>query len=141
MKIFLDCDGSPITKIVEKVAQENKIDLVVVKNYTQEVSINYGEVVTVDIEPDAADLYIANHLEKNDLVITADYGLSALVLGKKGRVLNFMGREIDESNIEFHLDTRHIGRELRKRKIYSKNPPRKKSDNIEFERALREVLK
>ncbi|SHH66082.1 hypothetical protein SAMN02745245_01870 [Anaerosphaera aminiphila DSM 21120] len=133
MKVFLDADASPVTDIVIKVCENLHFELIIVKNFSQQIYSDYPTIVNVDISPESADLYIVNHLDPFDLVITQDRGLSALCLSKRAYVMDFFGSSIDESNIELHLATRHANRVLRDQGIYSKNKKRKQKDNSAFE--------
>ena len=132
MKIYLDADGSPITSELINLAREYNVELIIVKNYLTNIKSEYATVVSVDISSDSADLYIANHVEHEDLTITADRALSALILAKGSYVIDFYGNHITNDNILFHLDTRHANRNLRKKGIYSKVSARKKNRYSKF---------
>lgn len=136
MKIFLDADASPITKEVINVAKSRNIPLTIVKNYTQVIDSTYPEIISVDISAESADLYIVNHLNKNDLVITQDRGLSALVLSKNAYVMDFFGNLVNNDNIEVYLGIRHVNKVLRKQGVYSKNKKRNNKDNLDFKNNL-----
>lgn len=111
-----------------------------VKNYSQEFTPSYGEVVDVDISKEAADIYIANHAKKDDLVITNDRGLSSLGLSKEARVLDFQGEFLDDNNIMQFLSVRHFNKKMRDREIYFNISKREKSADENFYRALDKYL-
>ena len=137
MKIWIDADGCPIVNNAIKIAKKAGIQITVVKNHAIHIESDYAEVITVDISSDSADYYIVNHLSPEDLVITQDNGLAAMVLAKRGKCLNFNGRVIDGQNIDFILDSRHHSREARMKK--QKGPKHKKrmpQDDLDFENAL-----
>ena len=46
--------------------------------------------ITVDPEPQAVDIVIANRVEQGDIVVTQDWGLAAVVLGKKASALSLI---------------------------------------------------
>lgn len=140
MKIFLDADASPITDILINICRSKDIPLIIVKNYSQNITSDYPEIVSVDMSKEAADLYIANHLNDNDLVITCDRGLSALVLGKKAYVMDFFGNIINDDNINIYLGIRHINSINRKKGIYSRNKKRSSRDNLLFRDNLLKFL-
>jgi uncharacterized protein YaiI (UPF0178 family) len=123
------------------IAKKYQMPVSVVKNYAIVIENDYAEIITVDISRDAADYYIANHIEPGDLVITQDNGLAAMVLAKKGRCLNQNGRVIDEANIDFVLDSRHHGRVARLQ--HQRGPRHKKrtnEDDVQYEKALKEMI-
>lgn len=140
MKILLDADGSPIRKICEDLSKKYGARLIMVKNYSQEFTPSYGEVVDVDISKEAADIYIANHAKKDDLVITNDRGLSSLGLSKEARVLDFQGEFLDDNNIMQFLSVRHFNKKMRDREIYFNISKREKSADENFYRALDKYL-
>lgn len=134
MKIIVDGDSSPVLNLVTTTAKEYGLELLIVKNYNHNIESDYGVVVTVDNIKEAADLYIANHIEKGDILVTQDYGLASIVLGKSTYVINPSGKILDDSNIDLLLNQRHINKELRqKHNIYSKFKKRDRKDNISFE--------
>ncbi|WP_062551727.1 DUF188 domain-containing protein [Peptoniphilus phoceensis] len=140
MKILLDADGSPIRKICENLSKKYAARLIMVKNYSQEFTPSYGEVVDVDISKEAADIYIANHAKKDDLVITNDRGLSSLGLSKGARVLDFQGEFLDDDNIMQFLSVRHFNKKMRDREIYFNISKREKSADENFYRVLDKYL-
>lgn len=140
MKIFLDADASPVTEDVIHIASNKNIPLTIVKNYSQNISSDYPEIISVDIDKESADLYIVNHLNKNDLVITQDRGLSALCIGKGSYVMDFFGNLVNNDNINVYLGIRHVNTVLRKQGIYSKNKKRNKKDNLLFKQNLIDFL-
>lgn len=117
MKVLLDADGSPVREITEKLCQKYGAKLLMVKNYSQDFSSLYGEVISVDISKEAADIYIANHAKSGDLVITNDKGLSSLGLSKNARVMDFQGNFIDDDNIVAMLESRHFNKKMRERQF------------------------
>jgi len=140
MKILLDADGSPVRKIVEDLSKKYGARLITVKNYSQDFSSIYGEVISVDISKEAADIYIANHAKSGDLVITNDKGLSSLGLSKNARVMDFQGNFIDDDNIVAMLESRHFNRKMRERQVYFNIAKRDVSADDDFYKALNKFL-
>lgn len=136
MKILLDADGSPVREITEKLCQKYGAKLLMVKNYSQDFSSIYGEIISVDISKEAADIYIANHAKSGDLVITNDKGLSSLGLSKNARVMDFQGNFIDDDNIVAMLESRHFNKKMRERQIYFNIAKRDNSADDDFYKAL-----
>lgn len=140
MKILLDADGSPVREITEKLCQKYGAKLLMVKNYSQDFSSIYGEVISVDISKEAADIYIANHANSGDLVITNDKGLSSLGLSKNARVMDFQGNFIDDDNIVAMLESRHFNKKMRERQVYFNIAKRDVSADYDFYKALEKFL-
>lgn len=141
MNIFIDADGCPVVDIAIKVAKENNIHIVVVKNYAVQISDNYAEVVTVDISRDSADYYIANRISPGDILVSQDHGLAAMCLAKGAICINQNGLIINNENIDGMLNRRHMNQKLRReQKIYTKFKKRNPQADEDFERILRSLL-
>ncbi|WP_223376667.1 DUF188 domain-containing protein [Schnuerera sp. xch1] len=139
--IFVDADGCPVVDIAIEVAKENNIKIVVVKNYAVKLDDDYAEIVSVDISRDSADYYIANRIEKNDILVTQDYGLAAMGLTKGAYCINQNGFLITDDNLGEILNRRHINANLRrKKKIYTKFKKRNPQADEDFERNLKNLI-
>lgn len=142
MRIWIDADGCPVVAQTIKVAKAYVIPVTIVKNYAVKIESDYAQIVTVDVSSDAADYYIANRMEPDDLVITQDNGLAAMVLAKRGYCMDQNGKEITALNIDFILDSRHHGRVARAQNIRGpKHKKRSKEDDHSFVEALERFLK
>ena len=141
MKIYVDADGCPVVDIAIKIAKEYKLEIVVVKNYAHVLNDDYATIVTVDISRDSADYYIVNKVEKDDIVISQDYGFAAMVLAKEAICITQNGLVISTENIDGMLNSRHINQKLRREKqIYSKIKKRNPMANVQFEKSLRSLV-
>ncbi|NMA85321.1 MAG: YaiI/YqxD family protein [Epulopiscium sp.] len=143
MKILIDADGCPVVALTSKISKEYQLDLIIVKNYSHEISDDYATVITVDQSRDSADFYIANKIEQGDIVITQDYGLAAMVLARGGLCINQNGLIISSENIDQLLDRRHLNQELRrkhKQQSFSKFKKRNAKANQSFESSFRALI-
>ncbi|AKL94946.1 putative protein UPF0178 [Clostridium aceticum] len=141
MRILVDADGCPVKDIILKVAKENKIQLIMIKNICHQIDDDYAEIITVDQGSDMADIVLINRTAEGDIVVTQDYGVAALALAKKAIVINQNGWLYTNENIDELLAKRHFNQEMRrKHKKYTKTSKRKKEDNLNFEVKLREVI-
>lgn len=141
MVIFVDADGCPVVSIAINIAKEYEIKIIVVKNYAVWLDDPYAEIISVDISRDSADYYIANRIEKGDILITQDYGLAAMGLTKGAYCINQNGFLITDENIDDMLNRRHFNAELRrKKKIYTKFNKRNPQADEDFERSLRRLI-
>ena len=141
MKIIVDADGCPVTKIAVKLAKKNKLKCILVSDFNHQLKDAYAEIIAVDKGIDAADFKILSLLTKGDVLVTQDYGLASLALPKGCFVINQNGFFYDEDNIDQLLLTRHISKQMRKSGQRSKGPSkRKKEDDVLFEDKLKEFL-
>lgn len=141
MKIYIDADGCPVVGIAVSIARENKLDIVIVKNYAHRIEDDYAQVISVDISRDSADFFIVNKVKENDIVVTQDYGLATMCLAKAARVINENGLIYTKDNIDGMLNRRHLHKELRKQgKSHSKSKKRQVESDISFENNLRALI-
>ena len=69
-----------------------------------------------------------------DIVVTQDYGLAAMALGKGARIVNQNGLIYTNDNIDKLLMERHIGAKVRRSGGRTKGPAKRtKEDNERFE--------
>lgn len=141
--IRVDADACPVNvrMILERYARRHQHKLVFYMDDSHELSPAYGEVRRVGSGHDAVDLVIVNQVEKNDLVVTQDYGLAALVLARGAHTIHPSGMIIDDLNIDRLLLERHLaarGRRFGERSTHIK--PRQKKQDLDFDRQLQVVF-
>jgi hypothetical protein len=143
LKIIVDGDSCPVVNQTIKIAKENNLELLIVKNHNHYIQSDYGEIVSVESTKDSADLYIVNNTDANDIIISQDYGLAAMVLARNGRVVHPNGIIITENNIDTLLHQRFISSQLRRQKRHfgSKNKKRTESLNENFINTLKSLIK
>lgn len=81
-----------------------------------------GKWVYVDPDREAADLYIVNHVNKGDLVITQDMGLAGLLTQRGVYILSPRGKPIHEGNISSLLEQRYLSKKWREKGHRTKGP-------------------
>ena len=141
MRIFIDADGCPVVKLTINLAKKIRIPVTVVKNYAHNIEDDYADIVTVDISNDSADYYIANHIRKDDVLVTQDYGLAAMALSRQAHVINQNGLIINNDNIMTLLDRRHINQKMRKtQRVYTKIRKRTAEDDTAFMHSINKLL-
>jgi uncharacterized protein len=113
-KIFVDADASPVKQEVYRVARRYGIRVVLVANSSINTPVeDWLETVVVSNQLDAADDWIVDHVNQNDIVITGDIPLSARCLKKGARVVGPQGLVFTESSIGNALATRDLMTHLR----------------------------
>ena len=80
-------------------------------------------------------------LTRDDVVVTQDFGLAAMVLGKGARVVNQNGLIYTNDNIDKLLLERHIGQKVRRGGGKTRGPAKRtKEDDARFEAAFESLL-
>jgi uncharacterized protein YaiI (UPF0178 family) len=97
--------------------------------------------VVVGDEFQEADMRIMNLTEARDVVVTGDWGLAAMVLGKGAKSLSPMGKEFRSEKMEFLLEEREIKAKLRRGGGRMKGPKKRTlEDDRRFESCLEKIL-
>ena len=131
MKIIVDGDACPGISIIEKLAKEYNIELIVYCDIHHYISLNYGEVRVVDSGFQSVDMKVSNICRENDIVISQDYGVAAICLGKKAKVLSPKGYIYDDDNIESLLEQRHINQKIRRSGGRTQNSKKRTAEDDE----------
>ena len=86
MQIFVDADACPVVDIVEKVAKEHSVPVTLLCDTNHVLSSDYSEVIVVGAGADAVDYKLISICHRGDIVVSQDYGVAAMALGKKASV-------------------------------------------------------
>ncbi len=144
MKIYIDADACPkqIKEIVYKAAIRTNCELLLVANQPLTVPRNpFIKTKLVTKGFDVADNYIAEVVEKDDLVITSDIPLANKVIDKNAIALNPRGTLYTKENIKQRLSMRNFMDELRGSGIQTTGPDALHSRDIQqFANALDKYL-
>jgi len=144
MRILVDADACPVTKIVEKIAKEYAIDCVLLCDTNHVLYSDYSEVKIIGEGADAVDFALLNLCSKGDIVVTQDYGVAAMILGKGAYGIHQSGKWYTNENINQMLMERHLAKKARmgKGKKHLKGPAKRtEEDNRRFEESMRRLVK
>lgn len=141
MRILIDADGCPVTKKAVEIAGEFNIETVIFCDTSHIFDYENIKVITVGKGADSADFALVNEVKEKDIVITQDYGLSAMVLSKKGLVINQNGLIISNKNIDALLASRHLSKKARMSGKHLKGPHKRTPEQDKnFEKNLRRLI-
>lgn len=143
MQIFIDADACPVTKIAEKIAKEYRIPVTLLCDTNHVLHSDYSTVKIIGAGADAVDFALINLCYKGDIVITQDYGVAAMALGKGACGIHQSGRWYTNENIEQLLMERHIAKKARKAssKNHLKGPKKRTpEDDLRFENSFRKLI-
>lgn len=142
LHIYVDADACPVKQEVYRVAGRCRLDVTLVANswmripHRARVSL---EVVAGGL--DAADDWIVEHVQPDDVVITADIPLASRCLQKGASVLGPSGRPFTEDNIGDAVATRDLLTELRSGGEITGGPaPLSQRDRSAFVHQLGELI-
>lgn len=142
MRILIDADGCPVLKEAETAAKRFLLKCVMICDTSHEYQSDYSEIKTVSKGPDSTDFVLVNMTQKNDIVVTQDYGLAAMCLARGGLPINQNGIVYTADNIDPMLFARYNSFRIRKAGKKLKGLPKRKSEQnrIFFEKLCELIL-
>jgi len=141
VKILVDADACPVKEIIVRVAKQRNIPVTMLIDTSHRLDDGYSKIITVDKQADSVDFALVGLLVRDDIVVTQDYGLAAMVLGKGARAVNQNGLVYTNENIDRLLMERHLGAKVRRSGGRTKGPgKRTKEDNERFEAVFTQML-
>ena len=97
MKILIDADACPVVKQVEEIAKKHNIETIIFSDTSHIFNSDYCEVRVVDQGADAVDFAIMSVCKAGDIVVTQDYGVAAMALGKGAKAIHHSGMEYTDA--------------------------------------------
>lgn len=125
MKIYIDADACCVINETLDVSKLYNVETIIVCDDAHYIEYEGIKTIVVEKKRDSADYKILSLLKPNDICVTNDYGLSALALSKKARVIDFDGKIIYEYMITGMLEQRTHSAKMRKAKVRMKNIPKR----------------
>jgi uncharacterized protein YaiI (UPF0178 family) len=141
-KIYVDADACPVKQEVSKVAQRYQLNVVFVSNSWMRIPEGKTELIVVEGDRlDVADDWIAEHVAKDDIVVTADIPLANRCIKAGAEVLDHGGNRFSKVNIGQMMATRGLMSELREAGAVTGGPrPFKAQDRSRFLQSLDQVI-
>lgn len=143
MRIYVDADACPVVKIVENIAMEYGIPVILLCDTNHIINSEYSEVIIVGAGADAVDFKLISLCNKGDIVVSQDYGVAAMALGKQAYAIHQSGKWYTNENIDQLLLERHLAKKARRSN--SRNHlkgPRKRADEDDkrFAESFRKLI-
>jgi len=143
MQIFVDADACLVVGIIEKVAKEHQIPVTLLCDTNHVLHSNYSTVRIIGAGADAVDFALIGLCKKGDIVVTQDYGVAAMALGKGAYGIHQSGRWYTNENIDQLLMERHLAKKARRAssKNHLKGPKKRtEEDDRQFEESFRRLV-
>lgn len=133
MQIYIDADACPVVGIVEKIAEKYKIPVTLLCDTNHVLSSDHSEVIVVGAGVDAVDYKLISICHKEDIVVTQDYGVAAMALGKGAYAIHQSGKWYTDDNIDQMLLERHLNKKARRNshKNHIKGPKKRTQEDDE----------
>jgi uncharacterized protein YaiI (UPF0178 family) len=133
--LFIDADACPVINETLTVARKAKLPVVIAGNSTQNLARHirksdprepkegfWVDTLEVGVGADAADFAIIQELKANDIVVTQDIGLAAMVLGRDAAAIGVRGRIFTKAHIDMDMLIRHEEKKVRRQGGQTKGP-------------------
>lgn len=141
MNILVDADACPVKSIIVRIAKEKNINVFMFIDTSHILDDGYSKTITVDKGRDSVDIALINKVSKGDIVVTQDFGVAALALGKGANAINQNGLIYSNDNIDRLLFERHISQKIRRAKGRVSGPGKRTTeDDQKFEEALKRLV-
>ena len=142
LHIYVDADACPVKQEVYRVAKRYQLEVTLVANSWMRVpEERWLRLEVVGEGFDEADDWIVEHVQADDIVVTADIPLASRCLKNGAQVIGSTGKPFTEDNIGSALATRELLSDLRGAgEITGGPPPMQKRDRSRFLQQLDEVI-
>ena len=91
IKVLVDADACPVKDIIISIAKEIELEVILFADTSHILDDGYSRVVIVSQARDAVDIALINQTQQGDIVVTQDYGVASMALGKQAYAINHNG--------------------------------------------------
>ena len=144
MQIYVDADVCPVVDIVEKTAIKYQIPVTLLCDTNHVLTSGYSEVIVVGAGADAVDYKLISLCHRGDIVVSQDYGVAAMALGKGAYAIHQSGKWYTDENIDQMLMERHLNKKARRasQKKHFKGPKKRTGEDDErFAQSFEQMVK
>ena len=141
MKVLIDADACPVVDIAVTLCRKQGVSCLLLCDTAHTCYRDGAETLIFDKGADSVDFALVNRVCPGDIVITQDYGLASMCLGRKARILHQDGWEYTFDNISGLMEQRHAAKKHRLAGGRTKGPgKRTKAQDVAFEAAFQQLL-
>ena len=141
MKVLIDADACPVVDIAVKLCVKAGVTCLLLCDTAHMMRRDGAETLVFDKGADSVDFALVNRALPGDIVVTQDYGLASMCLGRNARVLHQDGWEYTLDNISGLMEQRHIHKKHRLAGGRTKGPSRRtKAQDEAFAKAFQQML-
>lgn len=143
MRIFIDADACHVVRHTEEVAKIYDVPVTLLCDTNHILASDYSEIRIIGAEADAVDFALINLCKTGDIVITQDFGVAAMTLGKGAYAIHQDGWQYTDKNIDRLLAERHMAKKARRaspKTRFKGQRKRTEADNERFVAGLIRLL-
>jgi hypothetical protein len=124
LHIFIDADACPVKNEIYRVAERYNLTVTLVTNsWMRSPPKSWIKLQVVGNGFDEADNWIVDHVQKDDIVVTADIPLASRCIKEGAAVLGPSGKPFTEDNIGAAVAMRDLMKDLREAGTITGGPP------------------
>lgn len=128
MRILVDADACPVVDITVALAKKFGVSCLLLCDTAHILEKDGAETRIVSKGADSVDFALVNLVQAGDIVVTQDYGLAAMCLARRARIVSQNGMEYDAENIDALLLQRHLAKKIRNAGGRIKGPSKRKPE-------------
>ena len=141
MKVLIDADACPVVGIAVALCKKHGVPCLLLCDTAHACYRDGAETLIFDKGADSVDFALVNRVLPGDVVITQDYGLASMCLGRCARVLHQDGWEYTPDNISGLMEQRHAAKKHRLAGGRTKGPSKRtKAQDDAFAKAFQQIL-
>ena len=143
LHIYVDADACPVVDIVETIADKYYIPVTLLCDTNHVLYSDYSEVIVVGAGADAVDYKLIGICHRGDIVVSQDYGVAAMALGKGAYAIHQSGKWYTNENIGRMLMERHLNKKARRgsHKNHMKGPKKRtEADDVRFAQSFEKLI-
>ena len=129
---------------MEKTAIKYQIPVTLLCDTNHVLTSGYSEVIVVGAGADAVDYKLISLCHRGDIVVSQDYGVAAMALGKGAYAIHQSGKWYTDENIDQMLMERHLNKKARRasQKKHFKGPKKRTGEDDErFAQSFEQMVK
>lgn len=140
--VLIDADGCPVVDLTIRICRACSVPVLILCDTAHRIERDGAETMVFDKGADSVDFALVNRVRPGNVVITQDYGLAAMCLSRRARVLNQNGLEYTADNMEGLLEQRHHSKKLLRAGKHLKGPAKRTKEQDEaFGETLERMLR
>ena len=112
-RVLIDADGCPVVDEAIALSGRSGVECLILCDTSHVFEKAGTRTLTFSKGADSVDFALVNLVKPGDVVVTQDYGLAAMCLARRARVLSQNGLEYTADNIDGLLLARHTAKKIR----------------------------
>jgi uncharacterized protein YaiI (UPF0178 family) len=128
-RVIIDADACPraCLQIIRKLAMVYDFEVITVASFNHHFEYTHHQVT--GNEAQATDIAIINQVREGDIVVTQDWGLAAMVLGKHALAIAPGGRIYKDDQMDLLLEERSMLAKFRRGGGRTRGPAKRTSED------------